>query len=197
MNGAHRMTQKGAIPFDEAAVVNLTVCVPGGPRGKRTDAVWLAPRPRRRRCWSSPGSTTTRSARAIPTCGAQPQVGDPRPRAAVARGAAADRAWQMARSSAGTGCTRSTWTGRSRGALQELTDMGESGPHGPDRRPRGGLEDAGRKYGAPDFSEAHLLPRRRGRQIQAGALVQPGGVRQLRRRSTSCTRTATSRSTTS
>jgi arylsulfatase A-like enzyme len=39
MNGAHRMTQKGAIHFDEAAVVNLTVCVPGGAQGKRTGAV--------------------------------------------------------------------------------------------------------------------------------------------------------------
>ena len=39
MNGAHRMTQKGAIHFDEAAIVNLTVCVPGGPQGRRTAAV--------------------------------------------------------------------------------------------------------------------------------------------------------------
>ncbi len=39
MNGAHRMTQKGAIHFDEAAICNLTVCVPGGPSGRRTGAV--------------------------------------------------------------------------------------------------------------------------------------------------------------
>ena len=39
MNGAHRMAQKGAITFDEAAVVNLTVCAPGGPRGIRSQAV--------------------------------------------------------------------------------------------------------------------------------------------------------------
>jgi arylsulfatase len=39
MNGAHRMAQKGAIPFDEAAVVNLTAVVPGGPRAARTSAV--------------------------------------------------------------------------------------------------------------------------------------------------------------
>jgi arylsulfatase A-like enzyme len=39
MNGAHRLTQKGAIHFDEAAIVNLTVCVPGGPQGRRTAAV--------------------------------------------------------------------------------------------------------------------------------------------------------------
>ncbi len=39
MNGAHRMQQKGAIHYDEAAVVNLTACVPGGPRGQHTAAV--------------------------------------------------------------------------------------------------------------------------------------------------------------
>jgi arylsulfatase A-like enzyme len=39
MNGAHRLAQKGAIHFDEAAVVNFTVCVPGGPQGQRTAAV--------------------------------------------------------------------------------------------------------------------------------------------------------------
>lgn len=39
LNGAHRMQQKGAITFDEAAIVNLTVCVPGGPQGKRSAAV--------------------------------------------------------------------------------------------------------------------------------------------------------------
>src|SRR3712207_9329468 len=39
MNGAHRLQQKGAIHFDEAAIVNLTAVVPGGPQGKRTSAV--------------------------------------------------------------------------------------------------------------------------------------------------------------
>ena len=39
MNGAHLMTQKGAITYDEAAIVNLTACVPGGPKGQRTAAV--------------------------------------------------------------------------------------------------------------------------------------------------------------
>ncbi len=39
MNGAHRLQQKGAITFDEAAIVNLTACIPGGPQGKRTAAV--------------------------------------------------------------------------------------------------------------------------------------------------------------
>src|SRR5690606_15291617 len=39
MNGAHRLTQKGAIHFDEANVVNFTACVPGGPRGVLSAAV--------------------------------------------------------------------------------------------------------------------------------------------------------------
>jgi arylsulfatase A-like enzyme len=39
MNGAHHMAQKGAIHFDEAAVVNMTAVTPGGPRGVRTSAV--------------------------------------------------------------------------------------------------------------------------------------------------------------
>ncbi len=39
MNGAHRLQQKGAITFDEAAVVNLTFCAPGAPQGRRTEAV--------------------------------------------------------------------------------------------------------------------------------------------------------------
>jgi arylsulfatase len=38
MNAAHRLTQKANITFDEAAVVNLTVCVPG-PLGRGTTAV--------------------------------------------------------------------------------------------------------------------------------------------------------------
>jgi arylsulfatase len=39
MNGAHRLSQKANIPFEEAAIVNLTVCAPGGPQGQRTAAV--------------------------------------------------------------------------------------------------------------------------------------------------------------
>jgi arylsulfatase A-like enzyme len=39
MNGAHQMHQKGAITFDEAAIVNLTACGPGIPQGQRTDAI--------------------------------------------------------------------------------------------------------------------------------------------------------------
>jgi arylsulfatase len=39
MNGAHRMAQKGGIPFDEGGIINLTVCVPDGPQGRRMSAV--------------------------------------------------------------------------------------------------------------------------------------------------------------
>lgn len=39
MNGAHGLAQKGAIPFQEAAVVNMTVVSPRGPSGVRCDAV--------------------------------------------------------------------------------------------------------------------------------------------------------------
>ena len=39
MNGAHHMAQKGAITFDEAAIVNFTICAPGAPQGQRTAAI--------------------------------------------------------------------------------------------------------------------------------------------------------------
>lgn len=36
MNGAHRLTQKGGICFDEAGVVPLIMRTPDGVRGERT-----------------------------------------------------------------------------------------------------------------------------------------------------------------
>lgn len=39
MNGAHGMTQKGGIHYDEATVVNMTAVVPGGAAGVETTAV--------------------------------------------------------------------------------------------------------------------------------------------------------------
>ncbi|WP_165165049.1 sulfatase-like hydrolase/transferase [Corynebacterium qintianiae] len=39
MNGAHGMTQKGGIHYDEATVVNMTAVVPGGAQGVETTAV--------------------------------------------------------------------------------------------------------------------------------------------------------------
>jgi arylsulfatase A-like enzyme len=66
MNGAHRMYQKGNIPFDEATIVNLTVCAPGGRKGQRTDT-WVRTSTWRRRFWNSPASAKRRSTRAILT----------------------------------------------------------------------------------------------------------------------------------
>ena len=39
MNAAHGMAQKGGIPFQEAAIVNMTVVAPHGPSGVHSDAV--------------------------------------------------------------------------------------------------------------------------------------------------------------
>lgn len=39
MNGGHGLAQKGAIPFQEAALVNMTVVSPDGRRGELSDAV--------------------------------------------------------------------------------------------------------------------------------------------------------------
>ena len=39
MNGAHGLAQKGAIPFQEASLVNMTVVSPNGPSGVHSDAV--------------------------------------------------------------------------------------------------------------------------------------------------------------
>lgn len=39
MNGGHGLAQKGAIPFQEATIVNMTVVAPKGPRGMQSDAV--------------------------------------------------------------------------------------------------------------------------------------------------------------
>ncbi|HET7583487.1 MAG TPA: sulfatase-like hydrolase/transferase [Gemmatimonadaceae bacterium] len=147
MNGAHRMTQKGAIHFDEAALVNLTVCAPGGPRGERTAAVGshldLAPtllefagldeRAIRERYPQLRG----RSLRGVvfdPT--ADGPRGSPR---APADGAllcwdglhSLDNAWSIS------------------GALQALVDMSERPPARGDARTR--LHAAGRQFGAPDF----------------------------------------------
>jgi len=148
MNGAHRMTQKGAIHFDEAAVVNLTVCVPGGPQGKRTSAVGshldLAPT-LLELAGMSEGEIGRRHpqlrGRSLRHAILEPDSDGPRGSArAPADGAlfcwdglhSLDKDWAIS------------------GALQALTDMGE-GP-GPDVEVRERLHAAGRKFGAPDFS---------------------------------------------
>ena len=66
------------------------------------------------------------------------------------------------------------------GALQELTDMG---PSGPDARRAGReerLRESGQEVRRARLQQAHVLPRGRRRPVQAGALVQPGGIWQSR-----------------
>lgn len=154
MNGAHRMTQKGAIPFDEVAVVNLTVCAPGGPQGERTAAVGshldlaptllafagLADEEIRKRYPHLKG----RSLKApISNPGADG------PRGSVhAPGDGALLCWD------GLNMLDTDWS--LTGALQELSDMSlefsEEAIMNTEE-----LRAAGRKYGAPDFKKRNFF----------------------------------------
>src|SRR5689334_22625821 len=152
MNGAHRMAQKGAIHFDEAAVVNLTVCAPGGPQGERTAAVGshldLVPTLLEFAGLSPDGIRTRyphlkgRSQRTV--------ILDPRqhgPRGSEhAPGDGALLCWD------GLHSLDKDWA--LTGALQQLTDMQveEADPDvDPKAARRTRLMAAGRRYGAPDF----------------------------------------------
>jgi arylsulfatase len=152
MNGAHRMAQKGAIAFDEAAVVNLTVCVPGGPRGRRTAAVGshldLAPT-----LLSFAGLSQEEIRARYPHLKGWSlkdvvmDPGQPGPRgSAEAPGGGALFCWD------GLHALDNDW-GIS-GALKVLTEMGISGPHGPDLGGDARLKEAGRKFGAPTSTGA-------------------------------------------
>ncbi|KAA2211412.1 sulfatase-like hydrolase/transferase [Pseudoroseomonas oryzae] len=154
MNGAHRMTQKGAIPFDEAAIVNLTVCAPGGPSGRRTAAVGshldltptllafagLDEREIRERYPHLKG-------RSLMAPILDPDQDGPRG-SATAPGDGALVCWD------GLHSMDTEWSVS--GALKALTGL-ESNPSGnPDKaqaEAREDLREAGRKYGAPDFSK--------------------------------------------
>jgi arylsulfatase A-like enzyme len=152
MNGAHRMTQKGAIHFDEAAVVNLTVCAPGGPRGRRTAAVGshldLAPT-----LLSFAGLTDAQIRERYPHLkgrSLRPAVSDPDsdgPRgSARAPGVGALFCWD------GLHSLDADWSVS--GALQALTDLSPIEPDpgvDPESARRERLRAAGREYGAPDF----------------------------------------------
>ena len=150
MNGAHRMTQKAGIAFDEAAVVTLTVCAPAGARGRRTGAVGshldLAPtllafaglddREMRERYPHLKGRSLVAPIIDPDGNGPRGSAKDPGDGALVCWDGlhALDTPWSVS------------------GALKALTSLeGESSgpPEGRGER----LLDAGRTYGAPDFGK--------------------------------------------
>jgi arylsulfatase A-like enzyme len=153
MNGAHRMTQKGAIHFDEAAIVNLTVCAPGGPRGRRTAAVGshldLAPTLLE---FAGLGEQEIREryphlkGRSLKAAILDPDSAGPRG-SATAPGSGALVCWD------GLHSLDKDWANS--GALQSLTDLSVVEPDPEvDRQAqrRARLHAAGETYGAPDFS---------------------------------------------
>ena len=152
MNAAHRMTQKGAIHFDEAAVVNFTVCAPGGARGQRTAAVGshldLAPT-----LLAYAGLTDEQiraryphlKGRSLRPVVLEPTADGPRG-SARAPGDGALYCWD------GLHSLDKDWA--ISGALQELTDLSVVEPD-PGVDPRAArdarLRSVGERFGAPDF----------------------------------------------
>lgn len=149
MNGAHRMTQKANIPFEEAVVVNLTVCMPGGPQGRRTAAVGshldLAPT-----LLDFAGVSDEEIRQRYPRLkgrSLKPVIVDPSQHgsrgSADAPGDGALICWD------GLHALDGDWAVT--GALKALTSMGKEPaseqPMRPDR-----LKQAGQRYGAPDFT---------------------------------------------
>jgi arylsulfatase A-like enzyme len=149
MNGAHRMSQKGAIHFDEAAIVNLTAVVPDGPRGKRTAAVGshldLAPTLLEFAGMAENEISTKYpllKGRSLKSVMLDPDQPGPRGNA-DAPGDGALLCWD------GLNMLDPQW-GVS-GALKNLTDMG-SGPRAPRNDRLQSMTSAGEEYGAPDFT---------------------------------------------
>lgn len=154
MNGAHRMTQKGAIPFQEAAVVNLTVCAPGGPQGQRTAAVGshldLAPT-----LLAFAGLTDEEirkryphlKGRSLKSLISEPSRDGPRG-SANAPGDGALVCWD------GLSMLDTDWSFT--GALKELSDMSLEFSEEAIQKPEE-LKQTGRKYGAPDFTKRHFF----------------------------------------
>jgi arylsulfatase A-like enzyme len=154
MNGAHRMAQKGAIHFDEAAVVNLTVCAPGGPQGQRTAAVGshldLAPT-----LLAFAGLSDQDIQAHYPHLkgrSLKPVMLDPRqdgPRGSVnAPGDGALLCWD------GLNMLDKDWS--LTGVLRELSDFSLDFPNEAVNQPAK-LREAGEKYGAPDFKKRNFF----------------------------------------
>lgn len=154
MNGGHRMTQKGAIPFDEAAVVNLTVCAPGGPKGQRTAAVGshldLAPT---LLAFAGLGDEEIRKRYPhLKGCSLKRLIADPSrdgPRGSVnAPGAGALVCWD------GLNMLDKDWS--LTGVLKELCDFSLEFPEeGINKSEK--LKEAGRRYGAPNFQKRNFF----------------------------------------
>lgn len=154
MNGAHRMAQKGAIHFDEATVVNLTVCAPGGVQNQRTNAVGshldLAPT-----LLEFAGMSVAEIGARYPHLKGRSlksvilNPADSGPRGSVdSPGDGALFCWD------GLHSLDHEWA--TTGALRELTDLtlAEADPDVDQQAHRQEqLKRAGEKYGAPDFSK--------------------------------------------
>lgn len=154
MNGAHRMTQKGAIHYDEATVVNLTVCAPGGPQGRRTEAVGshldLAPT-----LLDFAGLAETDVRQRYPHLkgrSLKPVMLDPDqdgPRGSTrAPGDGALICWD------GLNMLDKDWSAT--GVLKELADFSLEFPSQGTEKSRE-LREAGEKYGAPDFARRNFF----------------------------------------
>ncbi len=150
MNGAHRMTQKGAIHFDEATQVNLVVRAPGGPRGQRTRAVAshldLTPTLLE---WAGLREGEIRERyphlRGHSLAGVVRDPSSPGPRGDVDRpGRGALLMWD------GLHMLDKDW-GIS-GALRELTEW-DTAPRQGGEDPRARMRRVGERYGAPNFAK--------------------------------------------
>jgi arylsulfatase len=149
MNGAHRMSQKGGIHFDEAAIVNLTAVIPDGPRGKRTAAVGshldLAPSLLAFAGMAEDEISATYpllKGRSLKSVMLDPDQPGPRG-SADAPGDGALICWD------GLNMLDPEWGVT--GVLKSLTDM-SSGPRAPRNDRLQSMKSAGEEYGAPDFS---------------------------------------------
>ncbi len=152
MNGAHQLVQKGAIPFEEAAVVNLTVCMPGGQRGKTSNAV---------------GSHLDLAPTFLEFAGLSED--DIRRKYPELKGHSLKHVWSDPRQAGPRGSvgapgvgTLYCWDGlheldndwATSGALGELTVM--QGPP-PEATPQERMRQVGQRFGAPDFSKRNFF----------------------------------------